>query len=194
MRNGEERQERMRNRKYRWVKASLVVALLALAAGCARSTSEVPATDNTAKGTPAPAVSFQNLDGQTVNLSRYRGKVVLVNFWATWCEPCRSEIPELIEYQKKYADKGFTVLGVAMDQEGKSVVAPFVEKQQFDVNGQKMTMNYPIVLGNEKIATQFGGIIGMPTTFVISKDGNVVKRVIGVIDPQGMDQFIQQQL
>jgi thiol-disulfide isomerase/thioredoxin len=117
-----------------------------------------------------------------------------VNFWATWCEPCRSEIPELIEYQKKYADKGFTVLGVAMDQEGKSVVAPFVEKQQFDVNGQKMTMNYPIVLGNEKIATQFGGIIGMPTTFVISKDGNVVKRVIGVIDPQGMDQFIQQQL
>jgi thiol-disulfide isomerase/thioredoxin len=194
MRNGEERQERMRNRKYRWVKASLVVALLALAAGCARSTSEVPATDNTAKGTPAPAVSFQNLDGQTVNLSQYRGKLVLVNFWATWCEPCRSEIPELIEYQKKYADKGFTVLGVAMDQEGKSVVAPFVEKQQFDVNGQKMTMNYPIVLGNEKIATQFGGIIGMPTTFVISKDGNVVKRVIGVIDPQGMDQFIQQQL
>ena len=184
----------MRNRKNQWLKASLVVALLALASGCARSTSEVPSTDNGAKGTPAPAVSFENLDGQTVNLSQYRGKVVLVNFWATWCEPCRSEIPELIEYQKKYADKGFTVLGVAMDQEGKSVVAPFVEKQQFDVNGQKMTMNYPIVLGNEKIATQFGGIIGMPTTFVISKDGKVVKRVIGVIDPQGMNQFIQQQL
>ena len=184
----------MRNRKNQWLKASLVVALLALASGCARSTSEVPSTDNGAKGTPAPAVSFENLDGQTVNLSQYRGKVVLVNFWATWCEPCRSEIPELIEYQKKYGDKGFTVLGVAMDQEGKSVVAPFVEKQQFDVNGQKMTMNYPIVLGNEKIATQFGGIIGMPTTFVISKDGNVVKRVIGVIDPQGMNQFIQQQL
>ena len=184
----------MRNRKNQWLKASLVVALLALASGCARSTSEVPSTDNGAKGTPAPAVSFENLDGQTVNLSQYRGKVVLVNFWATWCEPCRSEIPELIEYQKKYGDKGFTVLGVAMDQEGKSVVAPFVEKQQFDVNGQKMTMNYPIVLGNEKIATQFGGIIGMPTTFVISKDGKVVKRVIGVIDPQGMNQFIQQQL
>ena len=184
----------MRNRKNQWLKASLVVALLALASGCARSTSEVPSTDNGAKGTPAPAVSFENLDGQTVNLSQYRGKVVLVNFWATWCEPCRSEIPELIEFQKEYASKGFTVLGVAMDQEGKSVVAPFVEKQQFDVNGQKMTMNYPIVLGNEKIATQFGGIIGMPTTFVISKDGKVVKRVIGVIDPQGMNQFIQQQL
>jgi cytochrome c biogenesis protein CcmG/thiol:disulfide interchange protein DsbE len=189
----------MRNRTKRWVNASLAVALLAVAVGCAKSSSEVKNTDDTAKGVPtalgpAPTVSFQNLEGQTVNLSQYHGKVVLVNFWATWCEPCRSEIPELIQFQKEYGSKGFTVLGVAMDQEGKSVVAPFVAKPQFEVGDQKVAMNYPIVLGNDKIATKFGGIIGLPTSYVISKDGKIIKRVIGVIDDQGMNQLIQKLL
>lgn len=186
----------MKNRKNRYLKVALAIALLSIAVGCDRtaSVSGTAEEGGAASLAPAPEVSFEKLDGQTVNLSQYRGKLVLVNFWATWCEPCRSEIPELIAFQKEYASKGFTVLGVAMDQEGKSVVAPFVEKQQFDVNGQKVTMNYPIVLGNEKIATKFGGIIGMPTTFIVSKDGKIVKRVIGVINPQGMKQFIQQQL
>jgi thiol-disulfide isomerase/thioredoxin len=180
----------MKNRKNRYLKVALAIALLSIAVGCDRSSTATEATG----GTPAPEVSFENLDGQTVNLSKYRGKVVLVNFWATWCEPCRSEIPELIQFQKEYASKGFTVLGVAMDQEGKSVVAPFVAKPQFDVGGQKVPMNYPIVLGNDSIATKFGGIIGMPTSYVISKDGKIVRKVIGVIDDQGINDLIQKLL
>jgi cytochrome c biogenesis protein CcmG/thiol:disulfide interchange protein DsbE len=186
-----------KNRKNRFLKVALAIALLSIAVGCDRST-QPPTTAELAKGTanfkPAPAVSFQNLDGQTVTLAQYRGKVVLVNFWATWCEPCRSEIPELIQFQKEYGNRGFTVLGVAMDQEGKSVVAPFVVKPQFDVDGQKIAMNYPIVLGNDNIATQFGGIIGLPTSYVISKDGRIVQKVIGVIDDQGINDLIQKLL
>src|SRR5246500_1943651 len=102
-------------------------------------------------GTPAPEVTLKDLDGKDVPLSHYKGKVVLVNFWATWCEPCQVEIPWLIEMQQKNADKGFTILGAAMDDEGKSVVEPYVQKTEFDVDGQKMKMNYPIVLGNDDI-------------------------------------------
>jgi thiol-disulfide isomerase/thioredoxin len=93
-------------------------------------------------GLGAPDVHFKDLDGKDVSLWEYNGKVVLVNFWATWCDPCRVEIPWLIDMQQKYAGKGFTVLGVAMDEEGKSVVAPFVAKEQFDVGGgTKSTMS-----------------------------------------------------
>jgi cytochrome c biogenesis protein CcmG/thiol:disulfide interchange protein DsbE len=187
----------MRQRNNRWLNFALVLALACIATGCERGVSTSGSKAATAGSGvpdlgPAPAVSFVNLDGQTVNLAQYRGKVVLVNFWATWCEPCQSEIPELIQFQKEYGNKGFTVLGVAMDQEGKSVVAPFVAKPQFEVNGQKVAMDYPIVLGNEQLASKFGGIIGLPTSYLISKNGQVVKKVIGMIDEQGINRLIQQ--
>ena len=86
-------------------------------------------------GKPAePDVTFPKLQGGNLALANLKGKVVLVNFWATWCEPCREEIPWLIEFQNKYANQGFTILGVAMDTEGKSVVAPFVRKTEFPVD------------------------------------------------------------
>jgi thiol-disulfide isomerase/thioredoxin len=80
----------------------------------------------------APEVTFKDLDGKDVTLASLKGKVVVVNFWATWCDPCREEIPWLIEFQQKYADKGFTLLGVAMDEEGKPVVQPFVQTTPFN--------------------------------------------------------------
>src|SRR3981081_2960725 len=83
-------------------------------------------------GMTAPEVAFKDLDGKDDALNQYRGEVVLINFWATWCDPCREEIPWLIDMQQKYGPKGFTVLGVAMDEEGKSVVAPYVSKEHFD--------------------------------------------------------------
>ncbi len=163
-----------------------------------RVTSKIPA-DNTAgtdvaTGQPAPEVTFKDLDGQSVSLSQYRGKVVLVDFWATWCDPCRVEIPWLIEMQQKYGAKGFTVLGVAMDDEGKKVVAPFLEKERFDVNGQKFPMNYPIVLGSDEIADKFGGLLGYPTGFLISRDGKQVKKFQGLTSYDEITKSIESQL
>jgi thiol-disulfide isomerase/thioredoxin len=138
-----------------------------------------------------PVVTFKNLQGQDVPLASLKGKVVIVNFWATWCEPCRVEIPWMIGFQQKYADKGLTILGVAMDEEGKSVVEPYVQKTQFDVDGHQATMNYPIVLGNDELAEKFGGLIGFPTTIVISRDGKVQKRYIGLADQGDLEKEIK---
>lgn len=122
------------------------------------------------------------------------GKVVLVNFWATWCEPCKIEIPWLIEIQNKYGARGFTVLGVAMDDEGSSVVAPFVQTKRYDVNGQKLAMNYPIVIGSDKVADKFGGLLGYPTSILITKDGKQIKRVTGLISYDEINKLIEGQL
>src|SRR5215470_15337108 len=150
--------------------------------------------DNPHGGKPAPDVTFKDLEGKDINLEQYRGKVVLVNFWATWCDPCRVEIPWLIEMQRKYSAKGFTVLGIAMDDEGKSVVAPFVQKERFDVNGSKSQMNYPIVLGNDAIADKFGGLLGYPTSVLINRDGKQIKRITGLMSYEEISKTIESQL
>ena len=143
----------------------------------------------------APELVLKDLNDKDVSLSSYRGKVIFVNFWATWCDPCRGEIPELIELRKKYNDKGFEILGVAMDDEGKPVVEKFVEKERFDVNGAKLAMDYPILIGKEDAADKFlggiGGIVGLPTSVLISRDGKRVKTIIGPIDPEKLDRDIQ---
>ncbi len=141
-----------------------------------------------------PDVTFQDLQGNKVPIASLKGKLVLVNFWATWCEPCRVEIPWMIGFQQKYASRGFTLLGVAMDDEGKSVVGPYIQKTQFDVDGHPTTMDYPIVLGTDDIASQFGGLIGLPTSVLISRDGKVVKRYVGLVNQKDLDKEIQEQL
>src|ERR1700686_5843125 len=95
-------------------------------------------------GDAAPEIKVKDLEDKDVTLADYKVKVVFVNFWATWCDPCRVEIPWLIAMQNKYGPKGFTVVGIAMDEEGKSVVAPFLDKERFDVNGQQLPRNNPI--------------------------------------------------
>jgi len=140
-------------------------------------------------------LTLKNLDGKDISLSQYKGKIVLVNFWATWCEPCKAEIPELIELQQKYGAKGFTVLGVAMDDEGRSVVAPFVEKERFDVKGgQPSGMNYPIVIGNDAAGDKFGGLIGFPTSVLVGRDGTQIKRITGLISYEDISKAIESQL
>lgn len=152
-------------------------------AGCGNKTVSAggAAGSGSSVGLAEPQVTFKNLQGENVSLASLKGKVVLVNFWATWCDPCQAEIPTLISLQKKYSDKGFTILGVAMDEDGKSVVQPFVQKTQFSVDGHQTTMNYPIVLGNDDIANKFGGLIGYPITFLISRDGKIQKRILGMV-------------
>src|SRR5271168_499807 len=166
------------------LKFSLIVILLAAAAaafvGCKSGGSQAAAL-GTEKPLPnEPEVTFKDLQGKDVSLAGLKGKVVLVNFWATWCEPCQVEIPDLILIQQKYADKGFTILGVDVDDEGKEAVAPFVAKTRYNVNGEKLPFNYPIYLGNDATADKFGGLLGYPTSVLISRDGKQVKRITGM--------------
>ena len=142
----------------------------------------------------APDFTLKDLDGKDVSLSQYKGKVVLINFWATWCDPCYIEIPWLIEMQQKYAPKGFTILGVALDEEGKSVVAPWVAKERFNVNGQKVPMSYPILLGNDATGDKFGGLLGYPTSILVSRDGKIIKRITGLISYEEISRAIESQL
>jgi len=145
-------------------------------------------------GTPEPDLKLKTIDGKEVMLADYKGKVVFVNFWATWCDPCRVEIPWLIAMQNKYGPKGFTVVGIAMDEEGKSVVAPFLDKERFDVDGQKLPMNYPIVLGTDEAADKFGGILGYPSSFLISRDGKIVAKFQGLKSEDELTKAIESQL
>jgi cytochrome c biogenesis protein CcmG/thiol:disulfide interchange protein DsbE len=137
-----------------------------------RSAPETTPASAAAPGSRAPEFRIKDLEGREVALSDLEGKVVLVNFWATWCKPCALEIPWLIELQKKYGEKGFTVVGIAMDDEGTEVVAPYVREHN---------INYPVWIGNEDVATKFGGILGIPTSFLVSKDGLIVQRYLGIL-------------
>jgi thiol-disulfide isomerase/thioredoxin len=139
---------------------------------------------------PAPPVIFQALDGRSVTLAEYRGKLVLLNFWGTWCGVCTSEIPGLIKLQQEYASKGFTVLGVAVEDE-RSAVTSFAAKPQFDVDGQKVAMNYPVVLGSDEVVKDFGGFLGYPDSLMISKDGRIVKKFLGAVDMNSISALIQ---
>jgi cytochrome c-type biogenesis protein len=174
----------------------VLIAVTALADRATRipgksSVKNQQSTADNASFKPAPELTLKDLNDKDVSLADFKGKVVLVNFWATWCDPCRIEIPWLIEIQQKYADKGFVILGIAMDEEGKPVVAPFVAKEKWDVNGQKMLMQYPILIGNDAAADKFGGLLGYPTSILISRDGKQVKRITGIISYDEIDEAIK---
>jgi thiol-disulfide isomerase/thioredoxin len=175
-----------------------VLALIAATYFADKATRVKPRAFGTAAaaevGKPAPGITLKDLNDQDVSLAGLRGKVVLVNFWATWCDPCRAEIPWLIEMQNSYGGRGFVVLGIAMDDEGKSVVAPFVARERFNVNGQKLPVSYPVVIGNDAAANQFGGILGYPTSFLISRDGKIVKKVQGLVSYEEISSAVEAQL
>lgn len=118
------------------------------------------------------------LDGETINLNEQDGKVVLVNFWATWCAPCRKEIPDFIDLYDDLKSEGLLIVGVSTDQEGRSVVAPFVEKE---------SINYPIVTDTSKtIQSAFDSMYGLPTTYVVNTDGKIVRRILGIFPTDEM--------
>lgn len=132
--------------------------------------------------TEATGWTLKNLEGKPVKLSDFKGKVVLLNFWATWCPPCREEIPDLVSLQKQYASQGLVVLGISMDEGGPARVASFAKKYE---------INYPIVLGDEKTSAAYGGIQVLPTTFVIDRKGRIVDGLLGGSDRAGFEDKIK---
>ncbi|MBH30851.1 MAG: hypothetical protein CMG71_02535 [Candidatus Marinimicrobia bacterium] len=117
----------------------------------------------------APDFRLSAMDGKEISLSDYEGSVIIINFWTTWCGPCRYEIPDLMELREKY-DGDLIVLGISLDYEPSSVVPRFAEK---------LGINYPILYGDAGIARTYGGVSGIPTTFIIDRDMNVYRRYIG---------------
>lgn len=119
----------------------------------------------------APDFELQTLEGSNLRLSSLRGKAVLLNFWATWCGPCKIEMPWFVELQKEYGPQGFQVIGVAMDDASTDDIAKFAKD---------MGVNYPILLGKEAVGLSYGGVNVLPTTFFLDRDGKVLAREFGL--------------
>ena len=162
-------------------------AMFALLAGCSSS----PRTVRAASLKPgkdrqkAPDFELKDANGQTVRLSDYKGKVVLLDFWATWCGPCKIEIPWFEEFERENKDKGFAVLGVAMDDDGWNAVKPFAKER---------SINYRLVLGDDKVADLYGGLEALPTTLLIDRNGYIAAVHIGLSGKNDFEDGIQELL
>jgi thiol-disulfide isomerase/thioredoxin len=187
----------MRSKYLALILACGVGALVALGGcqGAPQATNSNSGVHGDSNAAPDEAnVTLPGLDGMDTSLSQLKGKVVLVNFWATWCQPCKVEIPWMIEFNQRFGPKGFVIVGVAMDDSGKKAVEPFVKNQVFQVNGHPSTMDYKIVLGNDDIADKFGGILGLPTSMLYARDGRKVKTIVGLADYPDVVKAIEGQL
>jgi cytochrome c biogenesis protein CcmG/thiol:disulfide interchange protein DsbE len=140
-----------------------------------------PATQfslNDAVGRATPTFSLKDANGQAVSPADYKGKVVLLDFWATWCGPCKIEIPWFIDLERQYKDQGFAVLGVSMDEDGWTAIKPYV---------QSMKMNYRVLLGNDDVSDAYGGLDSLPTTLLIDRQGKIASVHVGV--SMGKEEF-----
>jgi len=148
----------------------------------------VPATaqrvNAAAKHPPAPAFDLTDINGAKLSLADYKGKVVLLDFWATWCGPCRVEIPSFVQMQQKYAGQGFSVIGVAMQDSPDSVNKFY----------QEFHLNYPVAMGSSAVSSLYGGVFGLPTSFVIGRDGLIYSEHTGTTSPEVFEKEIQQLL
>jgi peroxiredoxin len=151
------------------VVAVVVAGMLYAGFHFARRDSDAPSV--LGASTPAPDFTLESLDGKSVRLSDLRGKAVLLNFWATWCGPCKIETPWLVEMQNQYGSQGLQVVGVAMDDSGKDEIAKFAKE---------MGMNYPVLIGKEAVGDAYGGIPYLPESFFIGRDGKIVSKIMGI--------------
>ena len=137
------------------------------------------------RGQQAPAFQLVSLDGKKVSLADYKGKAVLVNFWATWCAPCKLEMPWLVDLRSKYAAQGFEILGISEDDPGSKDIEPYTKR---------IGVNYPVLMADEKIADKYHTDV-LPTTFFIGRDGKEVEQIAGFPDSKDeVDTAIRQAL
>jgi thiol-disulfide isomerase/thioredoxin len=128
-------------------------------------------TSHVTQSGPAPDFALESLDGKTMHLSDLRGKAVLLNFWATWCGPCKIEMPWFVEFQNQYGPQGLQIVGVALDDASKEDIGKFAKD---------MGVNYPILIGKESVGDQYGGVPALPESFLIGRDGRLVDKIIGL--------------
>ena len=159
----------------RFAEIALTIALMAAFLG---GPTPAPA-DNVRK--TAPNFTLDDAQGAAIRLSDYKGKVVLLDFWATWCHGCKTEIPWYMEFQNKYKDKGLAVIGVSMDDDGWKSVKPFVEEQK---------MNYAVVIGNEALAKLYA-VDALPVTLLIDRNGKIAVSHAGMVEKDAFEKEIQ---
>jgi peroxiredoxin len=134
---------------------------------------------------PAPDFELKDSMGRTFKLSDYKGKIVLLNFWATWCGPCKIEIPWFMEFEKQHKDKGFAVLGISMDEEGWEVVKPFLDS---------VKVNYRVAIGSDSVAALYGGVDSLPTSFILDQKGRIASVHVGLVSKSAYQNEIEQLL
>jgi peroxiredoxin len=161
--------------RFRLIASAALAVLVFATAACNKGGATLP------KIKAAPAWRLPDLAGKPVSSEDFKGKIVVFDFWATWCPPCREEIPGYIELQKQYGKDGVVFVGVSIDQGGPEVVKAFAEK-----NG----MNYPLVMADENIAAAFGGVEAIPTTFLIDREGQIRHRKLGPATKAEYEQLI----
>jgi cytochrome c biogenesis protein CcmG/thiol:disulfide interchange protein DsbE len=167
-----------------WIAIAAVAVIMAV--GCStpesvRAQSLKPEKSRKA----APDFELKDANGKLVHLTDYKGKVVLVDFWATWCGPCRIEIPWFMEFERKHKDRGFAVLGISMDEDGWTAVKPFLED---------LKVNYRVVIGDDKTADLYGGADALPSTFLIDREGKIAAVHIGLASKRDFEDGIEKLL
>jgi cytochrome c biogenesis protein CcmG/thiol:disulfide interchange protein DsbE len=156
------------------IAVSLFIIILFSFTGCDKNVSNEKAVtlESVTKGESiAPDFSLANAAGGDIKLSDYKGKVVIVDFWATWCPPCRKGIPDLIELKNEYGDK-IAIIGISVDTDSKGEVVPFIKK---------MGINYPVAYATPEVTQSYGGVDAIPTSFVVDKEGKIVDMHVGLV-------------
>jgi len=144
--------------------------------------SLIPSLALSQAATKAPNFTLKSSEGKTIDLKKMQGKVVVLNFWATWCGPCKAEIPGFLDVYKQYKSKGLEIVGISLDQDGWKPVKPFIEHYK---------IAYPVVVGDGNLADAYGGIDAIPTTFVIDRKGNITNKHIGFMDKKTFEQLVK---